>query len=87
MPFNFKQYTANNPLLNEYISDEEYDTMDDDQLDAAEEAGELNPSDEPIGPNEAENAGTPRVDFEDAARKALEAGVDKHTLHKIIDWI
>ena len=28
----------------------------------------------------------PRVEFEDAVRKALQAGIDKNTLHKIIDW-
>jgi len=83
MAFNFNKYKANNPLLQEYISDEEYDTMSDDELDAAEKAGELNPSDEPIGPNEEKY---PRVDFENAVRKALEAGIDKDTLHKIIDW-
>lgn len=55
MAFNFNQYKANNPLLQEYISDEEFDYMKDDELDAAEKAGELNPSDEPIGPNEAVN--------------------------------
>lgn len=80
MSFNFKSYTANNPLLHEYISDEEYDYMDNDQIDAAEKAGQLNPSSDPIGP------GTPRADFENAVIKALKAGVDKDTLKKIIDW-
>lgn len=80
MPFNFKSYTANNPLLQEYISDEEYDYMDNDQIDAAEKAGQLNPSSDPIGP------GTPRADFENAVIKALKAGVNKDTLKKIIDW-
>ena len=28
----------------------------------------------------------PRIEFEDAVRKALQAGIDKDTLHKIIDW-
>lgn len=80
MPFNFKSYTANNPLLQEYISDEEYDRMTDDEIEAAEKAGQLNPSSDPIGP------GTPRADFENAVIKALKAGVDKDTLKKIIDW-
>lgn len=28
----------------------------------------------------------PRIEFEEAVRKALQAGIDKNTLHKIIDW-
>ena len=62
MPFNFKQYTASNPLLQEYIPGEE---------------------DASIGPSEEKY---PRVDFENAVRKALEEGIDRDTLHKIIDW-
>lgn len=78
MAFNFKQYTANNPLLKE-IDAEEFDYMDNDQLDAAGLTGDK------IGPDE-DNAGYPRVEFEDAVIKALKAGIDKDTLHKIIDW-
>lgn len=55
MVFNFDKYKANNPLLQEYISDEEFDYMADDELDAAEKAGELSASNEPLGPNEAVN--------------------------------
>jgi hypothetical protein len=36
----------------EYISDEEFDTMSDDELDAAEDAGDLGSSDAPLGPDE-----------------------------------
>jgi hypothetical protein len=85
MAFNFKQYTANNPLLQEYISSDEYDYMNDDEIEAAEKAGKLNPSNQPLGPD-MEDSKFPRVDFENAVRKALEAGVDRDTLHKIIDW-
>lgn len=35
--------------------------------------------------NEADSK-YPRVEFEDAVRKALQAGIDKNTLHKIVDW-
>lgn len=55
MAFNFKQYTANNPLLKEYVSDEEYDYMTDDEIAAAEKDGKLNPSNAPMGPDK----GTP----------------------------
>jgi hypothetical protein len=85
MPFNFKQYTANNPLLQEYISSDEYDYMNDDEIEAAEKDGRLNPSNQPLGPDSTESK-FPRVEFEDAVRKALQAGVDRDTLHKIIDW-
>jgi hypothetical protein len=78
MAFNFKQFTANNPLLKE-IDAEEFDYMDNDQLDAAGLKGDK------IGPDEAGNS-FPRVEFEEAVIKALKAGVDKDTLHKIIDW-
>jgi hypothetical protein len=65
--FNFNKYLKNNPLLKEtsgygnytrpesmleYISDEEFDTMADDELDAAEDAGDLESSDAPLGPDE-----------------------------------
>ena len=53
MAFNFKQFTANNPLLKEI---------------------------------DAEGSSFPRVEFEEAVVKALKAGIDKNTLHKIIDW-
>jgi hypothetical protein len=50
--FNYDDYIANNPLMREYIDSDMYDNMDDDQLDAAEKAGDLNPSDAPLGPDE-----------------------------------
>ena len=78
MAFNFKQFTANNPLLKE-IDAEEFDYMDNDQLDAAGLTGDR------IGPDE-DNIGYPRVEFEQAVIKALKANIDKDTLHKIIDW-
>jgi hypothetical protein len=78
MAFNFKQFTANNPLLKE-ISSREFDYMDNDQLDAAGLTGDR------IGPDE-DNIGYPRVEFEQAVIKALKANIDKDTLHKIIDW-
>jgi hypothetical protein len=84
MAFNFKQFTANNPLLKE-ISSREFDDMDNDQLDAAEKAGELNPSNQPLGPDKPKSK-FPRVEFEEAVIKALKAGIDRDTLHKIIDW-
>jgi hypothetical protein len=78
MSFNFKQFTANNPLLKE-IDAEEFDYMNNDQLDAAGLTGDK------IGPDEKGNS-FPRVEFEEAVVKALKAGIDKNTLHKIIDW-
>jgi hypothetical protein len=78
MAFNFKQFTANNPLLKE-IDAEEFDYMDNDQLDAAGLTGDK------IGPDET-GSSFPRVEFEEAVIKALKAGIDKDTLHKIIDW-
>ena len=78
MAFNFKQFTANNPLLKE-IDAEEFDYMDNDQLDAAGLTGDE------IGPDEG-GSSFPRVEFEEAVIKALKAGIDKNTLHKIIDW-
>jgi hypothetical protein len=78
MAFNFKQFTANNPLLKE-IDAEEFDYMDNDQLDAAGLTGDK------VGPDEG-GSSFPRVEFEEAVIKALKAGIDKNTLHKIIDW-
>ena len=78
MAFNFKQFTANNPLLKE-IDAEEFDYMNNDQLDAAGLTGDK------IGPD-AERSSFPRVEFEQAVIKALKANIDKDTLHKIIDW-
>lgn len=78
MAFNFKQFTSNNPLLKE-IDAEEFDYMDNDQLDAAGLTGDK------IGPDEG-GSSFPRVEFEEAVIKALKAGIDKNTLHKIIDW-
>jgi hypothetical protein len=78
MAFNFKQFTANNPLLKE-IGAEEFDYMDNDQLDAAGLTGDK------IGPDEGASS-FPRVEFEQAVIKALKANIDKDTLHKIIDW-
>jgi len=78
MAFNFKQFTANNPLLKE-IGAEEFDYMNNDQLDAAGLTGDK------IGADK-EGSNFPRVEFEEAVIKALNAGIDKNTLHKIIDW-
>jgi len=78
MAFNFKQFTANNPLLKE-IDAEEFDYMDNDQLDAAGLTGDK------VGPDEG-GSSFPRVEFEQAVIKALKANIDKDTLHKIIDW-
>jgi hypothetical protein len=78
MAFNFKQFTANNPLLKE-IDAEEFDYMDNDQLDAAGLTGDK------VGPDEG-GSSFPRVEFEEAVVKALKAGIDRDTLHKIIDW-
>ena len=65
--FDYIKYINENPLLKEtsgygnytrpesmleYISDEEFDTMADDELDAAEDAGDLESSDAPLGPDE-----------------------------------
>jgi hypothetical protein len=77
MAFNFKQFTSNNPLLKE-IDAEEFDYMDNDQLDAAGLTGDK------IGPEDGDKF--PRVDFENAVIKAIKSGIDKDTLHKIIDW-
>jgi hypothetical protein len=78
MAFNFRQFTANNPLLKE-VDAEEFDYMNNDQLDAAGLTGDK------IGPDK-EGSKFPRVEFEEAVIKALKAGIDKDTLHKIIDW-
>jgi hypothetical protein len=50
--FNYTNYLKNNPLLNEYIDSQEFDNMTDDELDAAEETGDLGPSNLPLGPDE-----------------------------------
>jgi hypothetical protein len=63
MAFNFKQYTANNPLLKE-ISSREFDYMDNDQLDAAGLTGDK------IGPDEKSK--TFISDFVDAIVAARE---------------
>lgn len=67
MSFNFKSFTANNPLLQEI-----------------EEEVTVSSSGIEMGQNSQDSF--PRVEFEDAVRKALQAGVDKDTLRKIIDW-
>ena len=72
MSFNWKNYTHNNPLLKEYISDRDFDNADNDELDALEKAGLLNPSDAPLGPEELEEGGTPISDFVDAVVVARE---------------
>jgi len=61
MAFNFKQYTANNPLLKEYIPDYELDNMTDAEIRAAIERGDLPPSNLPMGPDK----GTPTPTNED----------------------
>ena len=63
MAFNFKQFTANNPLLKE-IDAEEFDYMDNDQLDAAGLTGDK------IGPDEKSK--TFISDFVDAIVAARE---------------
>lgn len=76
MSFNFNKYKANNPLLQEYISDEEFDYMTDDELDAAEASGELPPSGQSIGPNEAANYDKVNAAFNatlEAMRSAIKA--------------
>ena len=55
--FNYEGYVINNPLMKEYVSDEAFDTMSDDELDAAEASGDLNPSDAPMGPDMNEGSG------------------------------
>ena len=79
MAFNFDKYKANNPLLQEYISDEEFDYMADDELDAAEKAGELSASNEPLGPNEAVNYGKVNA----AMNATLQAMRDAIGTHKL----
>lgn len=63
MAFNFKQFTANNPLLKE-IDAEEFDYMNNDQLDAVGLTGDK------IGPDEKSK--TPISDFVDAIVAARE---------------
>jgi hypothetical protein len=85
MPFNFKKYTSNNPLLQEYISDKEYDYMNDDEIKAAEKAGQLNPSD-PSSDTDVKENKYPRAEFADAVYKALQAGLDKDELCRIVNF-
>lgn len=76
MAFNFEKYKSNNPLLQEVGDQDDKKALNFD----------LDPQDgpnDPLGPDEEKY---PRVDFENAVRKALEAGIDKYTLKKIIDW-
>jgi len=75
MSFNYNNYTNNNPLLKEYISDEEYDNMTPDEIDAAEKAGLLNPSDAPLGP-ENEAMSYPLIDLENAALAAKDKNIE-----------
>ena len=74
MAFNFKQYTSNNPLLQQINEDEEDPTISN--VDAYAQEGGL----------DEEDSKFPRVEFEQAVIKALKANIDKDTLHKIIDW-
>ena len=63
--FNYDSYMKNNPLLKEtdgygnykipvleYTDEDTYNNMTDDELDAAEEAGDINSSNAPLGPDE-----------------------------------
>jgi hypothetical protein len=73
MAFNFKQYTSNNPLLQQINEDEDPIVSN---VDAYAQEGGL----------DEEDSKFPRVEFEEAVIKALKAGIDRDTLHKIIDW-
>lgn len=77
MAFNFNKYTSNNPLLQEL-----------DNIDQYAESGEYTAEEVTVDSSGVEMGQSeyPRVEFEDAVRKALQAGIDKNTLHKIIDW-
>jgi hypothetical protein len=77
MAFNFKNYTANNPLLEDLENIDQY--AEDGQY--ANEEVTVSSSGVEMGQSQY-----PRIEFEDAVRKALQAGIDKDTLHKIIDW-
>jgi len=46
-----KKY-GNSSMKEDYTSDYDYDTMTDDELDAAEESGDINSSNAPLGPDE-----------------------------------
>jgi hypothetical protein len=50
----YGNYTKPETMLekDDYVSDEEFDTMSDDELDSAEETGDINSSDAPLGPDE-----------------------------------
>ena len=104
MAFNFKQYTANNPLLQPLEEDGPNVTMGDmAAYSADQEAGE--PLEEEDGVSDIEAYGSasteemegmgsqmdeadayPRAEFADAVYKACQAGLDKETLHKLVDW-
>lgn len=77
MAFNFKKYTANNPLLEDLENIDQY--AEDGEY--ANEEVTVSSSGVEMGQSQY-----PRIEFEDAVRKALQAGIDKDTLHKIIDW-
>ena len=77
MAFNFKNYTANNPLLEDLENIDQY--AEDGEY--ANEEVTVSSSGVEMGQSQY-----PRIEFEDAVRKALQAGIDKDTLHKIIDW-
>ena len=88
MEFNYVHYINSNPLLKEYVSDEEYDTMNDDELDAAEKSGDLASSDRPLGPDEEtfeEGSKYPRAEFADAVAAANQAGISKEELHILVN--
>jgi hypothetical protein len=70
--FNYEGYVINNPLMKEYISDEAFDTMSNDELDATEASGDLNPSDAPMGPNEDEEMGVGQMGVWGAYHNILE---------------
>jgi hypothetical protein len=73
MAFNFNKYKTNNPLFEEvgdYVSDEEFDTMNDDELDDAGLSG-----DEPLGPNEEFEPSRQRLSGEEISEMARISGV------------
>ena len=77
MAFNFNKYKANNPLLEDLENIDQY--AEDGEY--ANEEVTVSSSGVEMGQSQY-----PRIEFEDAVRKALQAGIDKDTLHKIIDW-
>ena len=96
MAFNFKQYTANNPLLQPLEEDGPNVTMGDmAAYSADQEIGEPLEEEDEIKDIEAygedrqemsEADAYPRAEFADAVYKACQAGLDKETLHKLVDW-